>query len=529
MAQERYHNYNRPLQSLPENYRMAGLIMAGVYAGFDTFEIVAGNILRIKHNVTGLSRLNAAADGNEGPFGVFSTRQGIIIYDDEEMELGVDLAVTNPRIDLLVVNHTHLNSPGGSAATYSIVKGAEAVSPVAPAIPLPLSQVKLGHFIVYPGADHTNTIFVRSDARKLGGQYAFMKATEEELAVAPEKDFNKIQRSGVYFMDNVTTNRPSTETPYWTLFVFKKGDKLVQFAMGHQSGKAFTRAALTWTGPNVATWGSWVNLNNPDVPAVDLSPIIAAIGTRTYTEQNYVTNGQSLTLSVDALDIALKAIDIILDQAVIDIDNLESAVGTRSYSENNILTDSESVTASLEKLDKSWGKADTGEDLNTFIQPGVYGTFGTATNAPSGAASGYMVVQKTFLSPNTTIHQWYHDTSGHVWRRTDVQNNGASWNAWQQLKFGEHTVAPVGTWDMDVTASISFAHSVTLGTDRIREVFVKVINNAGNLAHDLSGPDGDVRWDDTNIIVTRRAGGMFDAAGYNAAMVFARVKWFTIP
>lgn len=524
MAQERYHNYNRPVASLPENFRLAGVIPAGVYAGFDTFAIVGGSQLKMTHASTGLKRLKADSTGDEGPFGVFSTRQGVLIYDDEEVQVTVDLAVTNPRIDILVVNHTFLDSPGGSPATYAVIKGAENAIPVRPPVALPLSQIILGHFIVYPGADHTNTIFVRSDVKKLGGQYAFSKATEEELALAAEKDFNKIQRTGVYFMDNVTTSRPSTSTAYWALWVMKRGDRLVQFAFANDSGRAYVRAATTFVTGVATAWGAWINLNNPDVPAADLTPVFAAIGTRLYTQDNYVTDSQSLTASVDALDIALKALDLILDQAVIDIDNAESAIGNRSYTQDNIVTDGENLTTSIDKLDQSWGKYAGATNFNSLTQSGVYAiTSSTATNAPGPAIFnlvGHLTVAKYDAS---NIRQLFrHDLTGQEWTRTRVSG---TWGAWFISKLAIQ-VTSFSAWNMDTTPTKVIPLTGSIGS-KIVTVKATVYDdtlgplfNKYTLEHSVAGVK---QWwvnnisSNTQIVLQRLTSGTFDAPAFNAA------------
>lgn len=97
-------------------------------------------------------------------------------------------------------------------------------------------------------------------------------------------------------------------------------------------GKATAGSTLpVYTSTDVVTQNS--NL------VVAISDLDAAIGDRTYTEQNFITNGQALALSVDALDIEL--------QDAVD------SIGTQTYTEQNFVTDGESLTASVDALDQA--------------------------------------------------------------------------------------------------------------------------------------------------------------------------------
>lgn len=524
MAQERFHNYKRPLNSLQENYRMVGMMAHGVYAGFDSFEIVSGSLLKMKHNLTGTTRLKLDGSGNDGPFGLFTTKQGSVIYDDTEVQVTVDFAVVNPRIDLLVVNHTYLDSVGGSPATYSIIKGAEAAVPVPPAVALPLSQVVIGRFLVYVGADHTQTKFVRSDTKKLGGNYAaFSKETEDDLGLAPEADFNKLQRTGIYHLENVPTNAPAVTTGnLWTLWVFKRASRLTQMAFNAENGKAYVRAALTFSAEHIAlTWGAWINLNNPDVPAADLTPVFNAIGDRTYTQDNYVVDLQSLTASIDSLDIALKAVDIILDQAVIDIDNLEAAIGNRTYTEDNIVVDGETITASLDKLDKSFGKASSG-NFNNFTQSGIYAISGSSmSNTPVTLLTfvGHLIVAR--VDANTIRQVLTQDSTGQQWTRTRVSG---VWGSWFVSKLGSYFTT-FGGWNMDTTATKVIP---------LPNIGQRIVSVKATVYDDTPGPlfnkytlehtsNGVKQWwvlninSNSQITLSRLTGGTFDAAAFNNA------------
>lgn len=488
MGQQRYHNYLRPLTSLEENFRIVGITPPGIYAGFDRFEIVAGNLLKMKHDVSGAFRLKVTGDANDGPFGTFITNQGVVVYDDTEVQQAVPLITTNPRIDLLIATHTFLESSGGAPAVYSIIQGAESANPVAPTLSNPLNQILLGYFKVSSAVDHTTTVFIRAQPKKLGGEYAaYVKESELDLRDAHEMDFNKIQKTGVYSL--VTTlNRPSNSTSYWTVMVNRKNDKVHQMAFDLLSGRIYVRASLTVTLGNVLTWSSWLNLNNADVPGVNLTPIYDMIGSLTlaaltYTEQNYVTNAQSLKSSIDILDMSMKDIDIILDQAVIDINNLETAIGDRLYDENNIITDGESISDSLNKFDKAFGFINnvTSRTLDNALTPGIYNVASTAAGGPArwgyNNLPGHLYVTKHA----TKIYQRLHGPFGAVWWRS-TNYPTIAWSAWVIEEYAKYR-NNIGNWNMNSVAEIVITNTFiqSLVPDRIKDIQVTIFNTvAGN-------------------------------------------------
>ena len=71
---------------------------------------------------------------------------------------------------------------------------------------------------------------------------------------------------------------------------------------------------------------------------IAIGAIDAVLGDQSYTTQNYVTNGQTFTLSIDALDIQLKT--------------ATDAIGTRLYTAQNYVTNGETLTNSIDVLDQ---------------------------------------------------------------------------------------------------------------------------------------------------------------------------------
>jgi hypothetical protein len=363
MAQLRYHNYRRALASLDEDYRLMGSIAPGVFAGWDRFEVLAGNTIRIFHDVSGRVRTNLNGTLSN-PMGCIVSQQGLFIYEDAPNDVNVDFnAGTQWRVDLLVMSHAFIDSPGGASASYSVIKGATNGDSVAPplwnypAVSNPALQVPIAYIFVPPASvDHLGTKFQRFDPKNLGGRYNFMKdglvnVPQLDTAMPHLNDFNHMIESGMYYTTTLN-NRPTTSSNEWFLMVYRRGVNLVQIAHARTSGKAYVRGS-TDTG---ATWQPWASLNNVDI-STDITNLSNAIGNRVYTENNYLVDGESITTSLDKLDIEVKDLDDLYTAAAVSINNLSTAIGNRTYSQNNVISDGESITASLEKLDIRQGGA----------------------------------------------------------------------------------------------------------------------------------------------------------------------------
>lgn len=85
-------------------------------------------------------------------------------------------------------------------------------------------------------------------------------------------------------------------------------------------------------------------------------------------------------------------------------------------------------------------------------------------------------------------------------------------------------VIDIGDWNMDSTNIKSVAHGLTAGN--IRDVRVVIRNDAASAFSDLNIPEsssastypeheGIFSWDSTNVIMTRRTGGYFDATSHD--------------
>lgn len=544
MAQVRFHNYNRPLQSFAENLRLLGFIRYGVYAGFDGFTVDSGTDLLVNHLTTGLvhTKENGAADV---PRGVVMSRQGTVVHEDAAIPIVVDTNVGNafPRIDVLVMQHSYINSPGGAAANYSIIKGAVGGA-VEPPLSNTLIQTKLGRFIVpAEAADHSNTRYERAEIPKLGGEYAFGKVNETDIPGVPSlysNDFNLLTKSGFYFISS-TLNRPTSASNDWFVIVVTKNGETAQLAQAKTTGKIYSRGYNSTT----EEWGPWINLNNPDVETA-VTDLQTAVGNRLYSENNYVVDNESLTSSIDSLDIALKDVADALTTAQTNISNLQINLGNLQYTNNNFLADGESVTASLDKLDdflKTAGinyKANyyaSNADCNTMLKAGVQVVIRpTNANCPGDSngqvfvlhtapPNGVLIVQTAILHNRSTSFSLH--TAGTIFKRQ--YNTGTlTWSAWTELGSGvTMRRKSLPNWDMNTDLSKVFAHGLT-GTEfaRVIAIFVMVYKDDFTQKYPLnrletSIVNGEVSGgisyiDDTNISVVRVPGLLFDGANYSS-------------
>lgn len=149
MAQNRRWNYQDDDSTYDLNQRENGIFPPGRYRGFDP--VLGGTmVLTLEQGATAATR--TADDGlTEEQFGIWYSKQGVVVTEDDDLLLPVDNGDGQDRIDLIVAQHQYIFSAGGAAAIYLVIKGTPAASPVAPALTLPSQQVVLGQIYVPAG------------------------------------------------------------------------------------------------------------------------------------------------------------------------------------------------------------------------------------------------------------------------------------------------------------------------------------------------------------------------------------------
>lgn len=332
MAQSRYNSYGRALVSFDEDRRTIGLAIPGVYCGWDTLALTGANGISLGHTKTGVKATKSTNASQDGPLGLVVSNHGVEIYEDDVIPLSIDYNAANAfvRVDWIIASHFYVASVGGSPAVYSVVKGPNGVNYGEPAsLPDPNTQVLIGKIYIPASATSLSGLaWVRQQNPKLGG-YGFNQLSETDIndgnsGESVINDLNLVKKTGFYHFSNNPSNPPITGRK-WNILVMKRTTYVTQLASDTNSGKVYSRNSAN-TG---STWSPWVNLNNPDV-LVDFTPITNQIGTRVYTEDNYVADGQTVTQSIDALDMEMRDIADELVNAETDIDNLTTAVAARA-------------------------------------------------------------------------------------------------------------------------------------------------------------------------------------------------------
>jgi hypothetical protein len=149
MTQERTFDFAAPRKTSLLNGQLEGIIPKGVYAGYKVTE-TGPQSLSLDINLSGVLK------------SIVFTSEGIKITEDTDLLAAVTLDVgdANPRIDVIVIDHTY--SQFNNPATYSVVKGTPAVNPSKPAISA--SQIELATVCVpvsaavITDADITNVV-----------------------------------------------------------------------------------------------------------------------------------------------------------------------------------------------------------------------------------------------------------------------------------------------------------------------------------------------------------------------------------
>jgi hypothetical protein len=153
MAEERFHNYRRPVDSFAENRRVLGIIEPGIYRGFDVFTPGVGLAFTLGHGTKGIVQTNANNTTQTVAKGVLVTRHGGVVQEDAAVALTLttNTANTEDRYDLIIFEHQWLASVGGQAGVYSIIQGPNA-DPSLPVLTNPKIQIALGYIKIPAGS-----------------------------------------------------------------------------------------------------------------------------------------------------------------------------------------------------------------------------------------------------------------------------------------------------------------------------------------------------------------------------------------
>lgn len=172
MAQRVFWNYQEALTSFDLGKMLAGILFPGRYTGFDTKSNPSALNLSLTHAATGIqqSDINGSLTTKTG---VWISPQGSVIQENATVVIGSVAANSsgNPRIDLIIGDYLKPVSSSASA-TYAIVTGTPAATPVAPANPDNTRKVILGYLLVPDGTttDLSGCTYTKADIPLLGGE-----------------------------------------------------------------------------------------------------------------------------------------------------------------------------------------------------------------------------------------------------------------------------------------------------------------------------------------------------------------------
>lgn len=170
--QKKFISWKDPISSFNANRKYAGILPTSRMMGFDKINIIAGLHFSIGHDNSGGVFLDQDLTSTD-PTGVWVTRQGAVIEEDEpiEFDLITNSGNTSYRNDLVIGRHHHdIVYPGGIGATYEIVEGALNSN----IIPVPTGNdwVLLATLRIPPGAvDLVSTTVIIPPNPGLGGSH----------------------------------------------------------------------------------------------------------------------------------------------------------------------------------------------------------------------------------------------------------------------------------------------------------------------------------------------------------------------
>jgi len=160
MTQVRYTTFKANVDSYTNLQRFLGILQPGRYRGYDVLADIATWNFNIDHTITHIVKSTSATPPVTGNnMSMLYTPQGIVVEEDAKITGLVATAAdgTNDRIDLVVCDHEYLASTGGQLATYSLIDGTPASSPVPPSLANPEKQTIVGELRTIGGSSSLST------------------------------------------------------------------------------------------------------------------------------------------------------------------------------------------------------------------------------------------------------------------------------------------------------------------------------------------------------------------------------------
>jgi hypothetical protein len=173
--EKRAHEYQVPVSSFTLNEIHQGVLPAGRYRGFDTWNATGTTptqvLFEAGHAVTGLKMIDRNNAQAALLSGVVITNQGTTIQTSELPVIGIDKNVgnTNPRKDLIIMYYSYELVQGGQVTSIAVIKGDLLGN--TPSINNPVTDIILAVVTIAPnGQVFTDMSFEVTAVPNLGNQ-----------------------------------------------------------------------------------------------------------------------------------------------------------------------------------------------------------------------------------------------------------------------------------------------------------------------------------------------------------------------
>lgn len=128
---------------------LLGALSVGVYTGYQ-INPTNNMTLNLIHN-DGVYYYDK--DKNKvGPFSFLITNNGVVIKEDQTIQLPIVSGESKPRIDVVYLRHQYDEIVGGQQATYGVIQGTPSDEPVAPPLNDEATENIIGYLYVPSGA-----------------------------------------------------------------------------------------------------------------------------------------------------------------------------------------------------------------------------------------------------------------------------------------------------------------------------------------------------------------------------------------
>lgn len=254
MTQKRNFEYRSNDSTADLNSWILSFFEPGVLHGF--YPEFSGLNLLLRHDQKQVHREVDSVGVLSNGTGVVLTRQGVVIKENEPITLAIDSNEFegNPRIDLIVLDHSYTELEFGQTAVYMVIKGAPGVFPVAPALINDNTQIAIGSIYIPGGAISLvvgASYFDRKVSQPLAGSY--------ELVLGVDYTIGDVTVSGlkIWMTDGKLRIRGevTATTASLVLLTFKKPVTDSMFLSVSESGGVYTSEVLT-IASNVLSTGT---------------------------------------------------------------------------------------------------------------------------------------------------------------------------------------------------------------------------------------------------------------------------------